>query len=730
MSESLIGKPIERVDGKLKVTGSARYSADFPMSRLAHAYLIESTITCGTIRSFDLTEAKKVKGFIGVLTHKDGIEFRKPKPDEKSGAKSGNGTWMPLQDAKVHYNGQMIAIALAESFEAAREIASLVRVSYEETAQNVLLEKAAGSRPEKFFGQELQFKKGDASSVLDSAGDDKIQAAYSTPIYHHNPMEPHATTAIWKNNQLEIYDATQGVSGSAKMLASLFGISDTQVKLISYFLGGGFGCKGFFWPHTALAAAAAKHLHRPVKLVLTRQQMFTSNGHRSRTIQEVSLAAEKNGKLKAIRHKTQMQTSQIAEFVEPCGFSTKMLYASPNIEVSHEIHKVDTGTPCPTRAPGEATGTFALECAMDELAYHLDMDPLKLRLANDTSDNPEDGKPFSSKFLKECYERGAEAFRWSKRQMKPGSMSGSTQDGKILVGWGMATATYPANRVAASASAKVIQDGAHGKFVVTAATQDIGTGTYTIMAQIAAEALDVPMEFVRFELGNSRFPEGPVSGGSQTSASVGSAVRAACLELKTKLDLLASQTGGKTPSEILSRAGRQELEVETHVEANTRKKEKPKVEGAPDPSRYAFHSFGAHFVEVRINPNTREIRLGKMLGVYDVGRILNAKTARNQCIGGMTWAAGMALMEETIFDPRYGRIVTRNLADYHVPVHADMPEVDVIFIDQPDTKIGPLGSRGLGEISITGMTAAIANAVFHATGKRVRDLPITIEKIL
>jgi xanthine dehydrogenase YagR molybdenum-binding subunit len=717
----ITGKPIDRREGRLKVTGKARYSADMPAVKCAHAVLVDSTITRGKIKKIVLEAALRVPGVITVLTHQSGLKLNPAKMDEKTNARAGNGQWVPLQDNVVHFNGQQIAIVLADTLEAAIEASSLVKIDYEEETHNVEMARASDTEtfPDKFFGQALQVKWGDPEKAIKDQDSVSCQALYSTPVEHHNPMEPHATLAVWEGDSLTVFDATQGVVATKAMLAEVLDLSPEKIRVVSYFLGGGFGCKGFFWTHTALAAIASRKIGRPVKLVLTRQQMFSSNGHRSPTVQDVTVSATKDGKLQAIIQHVSTQTSRIADFVEPAVFSTKMLYATPNLHVTQRLVKVDTGTPCPQRAPGEAVGSFAVESALDELAYVLKMDPLQLRLVNDTDINPEDGKKFSSRHLKECFEKGAEIFGWSKRKREPQSM----REGPYLVGWGMATASYPANR--SPASVKLVIDSS-GRASVLSATQDIGTGTYTIMAQIAADALGLPIDKVIFELGSTEFPNAPVAGGSQTAASVGNAVHEACL--KAKSELLES-TGSETYGEALRKTGKTKYELVYTSEANTRAPSGSK-KGGPDTSKYSFHSFGAQFAEVRIHRETKEIRLGRMVGAYDVGTVLNAKTARNQCIGGMMWGAGIALMEETQFDSNSGRIVTRNLADYKVPVHADTPPIDVYFADYPDTLFGPIGARGVGELPITGMAAAIANAVFHATGKRIRDLPITPDKLL
>ncbi len=695
--------------------------------------------------------------------------------------KFGEKDLLPLQSDRIFYDGQHIAIVVAETFQIAEHGASLIKVEYEVGKPVYEIEQAIQDafQPASALGGQAQTHRGDADKGMQDA-EVKIEQTYTTPVYHHNAMEPHATTAEWSGKKLTIYDSTQSVVGSKNAIAQILGVPPDDVRLctFSYFIGGGFGSKGFTWPHSVMAPMAAKHVGRPVKIVLSRQQMFTSNGHRSRTIQQISLGADKAGKLVAVKHLTTSETSFVDEFVEQAGVATKMIYDVPNLDVTHSIVRLNKGTPCPTRAPGEAPGTYALEVAMDELAYKLGMDPVALRIANYADKHPQTGQPWSEKHLKECYERGAQAIGWSQRKPEPGSM----KEGDLLVGYGMATATYPANRSASSAKIQLFAD---GHAVIYCATQDIGTGTYTILTQIAAQGLGLPMASVQCKLGDSKLPKGPNSGGSQVSASAGGAIWAAALTLKSKAIQLAiadkksplfgqsedsvqaeggkifmadSPGKGETYAQLLTRKDIPMIETEITTNVSTREgsaspaggsgkeggsagggaKEAGqqdqqsaavKADEGVDHKKYAFHSFGAHFVKVLVDPVLGTVRVAKIVGVMDIGKVLNLKTATNQIMGGMIFGIGMALMEGTIYDPTNGRVVTRDLADYLVPVNADMPEFDIQFIDIPDPYISPVGARGIGEIGITGVTAAIANAIYHATGKRIRDLPITPDKL-
>jgi xanthine dehydrogenase YagR molybdenum-binding subunit len=764
----LIGQPVDRVDGRLKVTGKAPYSAEFPLKNLAYGVTVQSTIASGRIQSIDTHAAESLPGVIAVITYKNSMSLHTLTGGDPGQGKYGERDLLPLQSDRIFYDGQHIAIVVAETFQIAEHGASLIKVEYEVEKPVYEIEQAiqdAFQPASALGGGQAQTHRGDADSAL-SGAEVKVEQTYTTPVYHHNAMEPHATTAEWTGKKLTLYDSTQSVVGSKNAIAQILGVSPDDVRLFSYFIGGGFGSKGFTWPHSVMAPMAAKHVNRPVKIVLSRQQMFTSNGHRSRTIQKISLGADKTGKLLAVKHLTTSETSFVDEFVEQAGVATKMIYDVPDLDVTHSIVRLNKGTPCPTRAPGEAPGTYALEVAMDELAYTLGMDPITLRLLNYADKHPQTGQPWSEKHLKECYERGASAIGWSRRNPVPRSM----KEGDLLVGYGMATATYPANRSASSAKIQLFAD---GHAVIYCATQDIGTGTYTILTQIAAQGLGLPMASVQCKLGDSKLPKGPNSGGSQVSASAGGAVWAAALTLKSKAIQLAiadkksplfgqpeegvqseggrlfiagSPDKGESYGQLLTRKGLPTLETEITTNVSTREGAPPpqaggaggekdksaavKADEAVDHKKYAFHSFGAQFAKVLLDPTLGTVRVAKIAGVMDIGKVLNLKTATNQIMGGMIFGIGMALMEGTIYDPTNGRVVTRDLTDYLVPVNADMPEFDIQFIDIPDPYISPVGARGIGEIGITGITAAIANAIYHATGKRVRDLPITPDKLL
>ena len=742
----VVGQPIDRRDGRLKVTGRARYAAEFDIDNLAHAVLVQSTIASGEIIGFDLADAQAVPGVLTIMTPDNAPRL----PQAGSGQSETAGPLVAkplLQDRLVYYNGQHIALAVADTLERAQQAAALVRVQYREAEAQIRMQDALGSAyPPKNFrngARPPDSRRGDPEAALASAPV-KIDATYTTPVEHHNPMEPHATIALWEgdgdNKRLTVYSATQGISNTRDALAKLFGLKPEQVRAICPFVGGGFGCKGNTWPHVALAAVAASVVGRPVKLVLDRRQMFTSNGYRPRTIQRLRLGADSEGRLLALTHDglTSMSHPALGEFSEPVGLQSEMLYSSPNNAVTHRLVPVNAPLPTYMRAPGEASGSFALESSMDELAAALKMDPLELRLRNYAETDPHEDKPFSSKSLRQCYADAAEAFGWARRPVETGSM----RDGSALIGWGMATATYPMNR--SEAGARIVFD-SDGTVAVQSGTQDLGTGTYTVMAQLATDALKLPLHRVRFELGDSDFPKAPVSGGSQSAASVGSAVLAVVESAKQRLFEMAlaakrSPVAGASVDDLelsdgfvrLRSAPHRQIAVPALLARN--RLERLVVEGDAKPGdekkRYSMHSFGAQFAEVRVDPELAQIRVTRFVGAYAAGRILNMKTARSQALGGITMGIGMALMEATHIDPNNGRVVYPNVSEYVMPVHADIPDIQTIFVEEQDRMINPAGVKGLGELPIVGAAAAVANAVWHATGIRVRDLPITPEKIL
>ncbi len=734
------GKPLSRVDGRLKVTGGARYSAEFSLPDMAYGVLLTSTAPKGRMTGIDTQAAEKAPGVQLVMTHLNAAQVPGP-GDGGTRPKTPDKKMSLLQSDEVRYNFEPIGVVVADTFEHAKHAAELVRVQYEGTENPAIdLEKnlPAAITPPEANKEATDNHRGDLAAGMQQATA-KLEQSYTTPYESHHPMEPHATIAHWEEgNQLTIYDSTQGVHSHKARIAMILGLKPENVRVVCYFLGGGFGCKGSMWSHVVLTAMAARQAGRPVKLVLERQQMAGPVGFRSQTKQDMKLGATRDGQLTGMRHASTSQSSSFDLFVEPAALASRLLYTCPNQETSHRVVRLDLGTPCQMRAPGEASGMFALEASMDELSYVLGMDPLELRQRNYAESDPEENKPWSSKSLKECYKLGAEKFGWSKRNPQPRSM----HDGKYLVGYGMATATYPVNRSPAHASAKLTLD---GKALVTSGCLDIGTGTYTIMTQLAADSLGLPVDRVKFELGDTRLPEAPTSGGSQTAASVGSAVRAAGIQVINYLIDLAvadaqSPLHGLNAEDVVGQDGRliakDDATRAEAYEAVLSRSGQPAIElvaeskPGDEKQHFTMQSFGAQFCEVRVDPDLGEVRVTRFLGVYGVGRVLNEKTAQSQLKGGIVMGIGMALHEHTVFDENVGRAVNPNLAEYHVPVAADIPEIEVIFVPEEDTHINPIGAKGVGELGITGTAAAVANAIYHATGKRIRDLPISPDKLL
>ena len=747
MSEQSVGKPLDRKDGRLKVTGGAEYTSDLPAEGLAYAALAGSKIAVGRLLDLNKKAAEAVPGVVAVLTHQTMPRLTEaPVLISQSGQGSPQGSagqqFLPMQGDEIFYSGQPIALVIAETSEAARYAASLVQARYESKMPSADFEEARKHTfsPVNGWPEPAESRRGDVGSGMVEASA-RMEEVYETALQHHVAMEAHATVAQWDGEKLTLYEPSTWVQGVGKTVAAWFGMPPENVQVIQSFIGGSFGSKGPTWPHVALTAAAARHVKRPVKLVLTRQQTFWSNGYRPRLRQAVSLGAATDGALTAVKHDAVAHTAPFDDrIVAPVTKTTPRIYACPNVATTYQMAHLNLSGPFTMRGPGETPGLFALECAMDELSYALDMDPVALRLKNYAEADPENGKPWSSKSLRLCYEQGAARFGWDKRSLKPGMMQ--TADGKKL-GYGMASMMYDAKSAPTAASARMSPD---GSVVIQSATADPGTGPYTIMPQIAADALGVPAASVRLELGNSRLPKAPIAAGSQTSASVGSAVQAAALSLRRRLldfafadplsplhglteeqigvdtgrvYLLADQTRGETYLDILRRHAPYGLEAAAEVNPFAASEE------------FSLYSFGAHFAEVQVDPDFGEVRVTRYVGAFGAGRILNAKTAHSQLLGGVVWGIGMALHEETHLDTALGRIMNPDLSEYHIPVHADIPaDMDLFFVEEEDAHVNPLGVKGIGEIGTIGAAAAIANAVYHATGRRIRNLPITPDKLI
>jgi xanthine dehydrogenase YagR molybdenum-binding subunit len=734
-----IGQPISRADGRLKVTGHARYTADIPVAGAAHAAIVHSTIANSRTVSIDATAAEEAPSVLAVFTHRN-IPRMNPTPKPWSHLHPHGQSYLPLQDDKIHYAGQPIALVVAETLDQAAHAGTLIRVEYEAERPMVFGPEAAQEAvdPPQFLWP-VASSVGDADKGI-AAGAVKIEQTYTTSDRHHNQMEPHATTAVWDaHGTLTLYETTQHIFGTQELVSIVLGIPPAKINVVSHFLGGGFGGKAYVWPHTLLAALAAKVLNRPVRVQLTRTQMYSMVGHQAATVQTITLGAGKDGKLTGIRHESMSPTPIFDNYIEYAALCSRSLWAaSGGIATDHKVVHVNRNTPTAMRSPHEALGHFALESAMDELAYATGVDPVALRLLNDTEIDPLSGRPFSTRAMRQCLTAGAARFGWNQRTQEPRSM----HDGRCLIGQGMAAAIYTHWRWPAKARVTLNSD---GTALVEAGTHDLGTGTYTVMQQVAADALGVAPEKVTVRLGDTRLPASHASIGSATMANAGASVMLAAKAARDKAIQLAL-TGRDTPfagaiagdvlvadgtlalasknvnityADLLARNGLATLVADGDYDP---------VEEASGPK--AVFSFSAVFAEVRVDPDLGLVRLSRIVGAYDAGRIINPKTARSQAIGGIIWGVGQALLEQSETDPAMGRFLNRNYSGYLVPTNADIPVLDILFVGEFDEEASPLGAKGLGELTAVSVAPAIANAVYHATGKRVRGLPITLEKLL
>ncbi len=715
----------QRYDGRLKVTGKAKYSAEFPVKDIAYGYIVQSTIPSGTVAAIDIAAASRASGVLAILT-----PFNAPR------VKAAGNVHL-LQDTSVFFNGQPIAVVIARSLPEAMHAASLLHVTYKPTQARLDFNALVGEARDPRRGPSHNERGDIAASQAKAAV--TIEQTYTTPIQNHNPMEPHATIAWWDGDKLSVYDSTQGITGVRQNLVNTFSLKPDDVHVQCPFVGGGFGTKGSVWSHVALAAMSAKVVQKPVKISIGRDQMFGPVGARPNTLQKIKLAASSDGRLLVTRHDVLMYTSIFNDFVEGAANQTAFLYNSESLSISHRLVELNLGSGTWMRAPGESTGTVGLEIALDELAEKLNMDPIQLRLINYAEADPShNNRPWSSKHLHECYEQAAERFNWDRRKPTPGQV----REGNKLIGYGMATAVYGANRGPSSATVRILPN---GRLHVGIGTQDLGTGTYTILAQTAAAVFSTDPALVDVEIGDSALPRSGGSGGSTTAASVCPAVYDAAVQAQLKLAQIAvadsaSPHHGATPDDLDTRDGNlfsktspAKSEPITAIIArngNTPIEATATSELSKDRNNFSSHSWGAVFAEVAVDADTWMPQVRRIVATYDIGTLLNDKTGINQLHGGIVWGISMALHEEAHIDPVYGRTVNANIAEYHVPVNADVGEIDVTCLNIPDYKFNPLGARGIGEIGITGTAAAIANAIYNATGKRVRDLPVTIDKLM
>jgi xanthine dehydrogenase YagR molybdenum-binding subunit len=737
---SHLGKPASRVEGRTKVTGAAKYAAEYNVPGVAHGFVVSSTIAKGRIERIHVADALAVDGVLDVFTHEHRPKLASSDEKYKDEVAPPGSPFRPLYDDRILFSGQPVALVVAEEFETARFAASLVRVEYDRqehvTDFEAERERVASSRAPKKSDAEPSKSRGNAARAFEQAAV-KIKAEYRMPVEHHNPMEPFAATAVWEDDdRLTVFDKTQGPQNARNYVADVLGMPRDNVRVLSPFVGGAFGSGLRPQYELPLAALAARALKRAVRMTLTRQQMFTL-GYRAANVQELALGADSNGNLASFRHDVVAMTSQFEDFQRDFVNWSSLLYRCANSELSQSLVKLDQNTPCDMRGPGGTEGAYGIECAMDELAYAAKIDPLALRLTNYSDKDQIEDRPYSSKQLRECYRQGAERFGWSNRNPQPRSM----KDGNDLVGWGVATGVWEAMQMKASARAALT---ANGSVEIASATADIGPGTYTMMTQLAAEMLGVPLDNVTAKLGDSALPDAPVEGGSFTASSVGSAIHAACRAVQEELLGLARKITGSPLADaklddVVFAEGKIRHKADQHREVSIAdvmragKADRIEKEASAEPngdSKFSHFAHSAVFAEVKVDEQLGVIRVTRVVSAVAAGRILNPKLAGSQILGAVVGGIGMALQEETLTDHRFGRFMTHNLADYHVPVNADVHAIDVIFVEEKDDEINPLGIKGVGEIGIVGTAAAIANAVYHATGTRVRDLPITLDKLL
>jgi xanthine dehydrogenase YagR molybdenum-binding subunit len=684
-----IGAPLDRIDGPQKVTGTAPYAYEHHVENPLYLYPLHSDVARGRVARVDASDAEALTGVIAVISHQNAPTLADTRDRELA----------ILQSDEVSFRGQYIGAVVAESFEVARHAASLVGISYSEEPHDAEFSPDRDDlyTPERLnAGFPTDTEEGDVDGALSSAAV-TLDETYSTPLEHNNPMEPHTSVALWEAGDLALYESTQGAHTTRRTIARLFGLDRERVRVVALHVGGGFGSKGLPHANTVLAVMAAHVVEgRPIKFALTRQQMFSCVGYRTPTVQRIRLGADENGRLTGTSHEVVEQTAKIKEFAEQTAYATRTMYATGTRRTTHRLAALDVSVPSWMRAPGEAPGMYALEAAMDEMAIKCDLDPIEFRIRNEPEDDADTGLPYSSRNLVACLREGAERFGWEGRDPTPRAR----REGRWLVGTGVASAMYPVFRMPGSKARITFEE--NGRYAVEIGATDIGTGTWTALTQIAADALEVGVEDIDLRIGDTELPSASVAGGSSGITGWGSTIFEATRAFRGR--------HGQHPS-----AGDT---TEAGMPEN------------PDTENYSMHAFGAYFVEARVDEDTGEVRVPRMTGVFAVGNVINAKMARSQFIGGMTMGLSMALHEESLVDPRFGHVVNHDFAEYHIPTNADVGEMDVAWIDEHDPHVNPMGSKGIGEIGICGSPAAVANAVYHATGVRVRDLPITPDKLL
>lgn len=732
MNDFFSGQPpapfLDRVDGKAKVTGAATYSGDYYFPNLCYGALVGSTIARGSIASISTKEAERAPGVLAVITHQNLPPV--PGYQAKPGDKPFTG-YRVFADDKIWFSGQPVALVIADTFERAVQAATLVKAQYKKEPHHTSLE-AAEKELKPLEGKQFEdYVRNDKDAW--QKGDVHIEAEYRMPIEVHNPMEPHAITVVWEgDDKVTVYEKAQSLQATQQNVMQLFGLKQDNVRVITKFIGGAFGSAFNTWPHAVAALIGARKVGRPLKVVLNRLQMFTHVGYRPQSIQKVGIGAGKDGKLVGISHQANAMTASYAAFTEGIVDASRSLYSCPNVFTAYKVYPLDLSLPTWMRGPGETTGSFALESAMDELAAALQLDPLQLRLLNYAENDEEKGKPYSSKFLKEAYQLGADKFGWKDRTPKPRSM----REGEWLVGYGVANGIFSAWRGESKIGARLLAD---GTLILQTGVTDMGPGTATAMTKLASERLGIPADKIKFELGDSRYPPGIFQGGSGTTSTLGTTVHQMGESLKQKLvGLLKTQESQITVEDVQFANGEMRLKNGQTISYTEAMKvaNLPAIEfveasgGNPEMAKYAAYSYAVHFVKVLVHPLTGVVKVARAVSSVDAGKIVNEKTAESQIIGAVVGGIGMSLMEEGVIDHRYGRWVNNNFADYHVPVEADVPKVEVIFVNKPDPVLNPNGAKGIGEVGLVGFAAAVANAVYHATGKRIRELPITPDKVL